>query len=175
MLVHDGLAQRALLVMDRSKVTFVSEAPLERITAVNTSCNGLLDRDERTFAVKIPIVAFQGFNAPLQREHFNENYMVSARFPFATFQGRLIETFDLGEPGTHAVRAKGTLTIRGQARERILPCTVTVDSTGARIVSTFDVVLEDHGIQIPRVVQRKIAATVRVDVDVHFAPQTGER
>ena len=171
-LLHlNGLAQeRDLVRLASSKVAFASEAPLEMISASTDRSKGVLDRIERNFAVQVPIVELQGFNAPLQREHFNENYMVSAQWPNATFTGRIIEAVDLLVPGTHQVRAKGSLVIRGRAQERVIPCTVEVSAAGIRVRTNFDVTVADHGILIPRVVQKKVAAVVKVDVDLMFEP-----
>lgn len=154
-------------------VSFLSEAPLETIAASNTRGTGLLDPAARTFAVRIPVADFVGFNSPLQREHFNENYMATDKWPAATFQGRIIEAVDLSRKGTYGVRAKGALTIRGVARERILPCTIVVDDAGLTVDSEFEVVLDEHGIRIPRLVQQKIAATVRVSMSMRFVPEGG--
>jgi len=154
--------------MSKSLVKFSSEAPLETIKAANTKSTGILDPGARTFVVQIPVTGFEGFNSPLQREHFNENYMATDTWPKAFFQGRIIEAVDLSEPGTHAVRAKGTLTIRDVERERIIPCSITITSEGMRVVSDFDVVLDEHGIRIPRVVQQKISPIVQVNADLFF-------
>lgn len=160
----------ARLSLERSDISFVSDAPLERITATTTEAAGLLDPAQRTFAIRIPIRTFQGFNSPLQREHFLENYMESDLHPSATFQGRIIEAVDLSTPGTHAVRAKGTFEVHGVQRERILECRVVVTPTGIRVTSAFEVILADHGIRVPRVVQQKLAGTVQVKVDLLFHP-----
>ena len=50
--------------------------------------------------------SFQGFNSPLQKEHFNENYVESDKFPDASFKGKVIEDVDLSKDGTYEVRAK---------------------------------------------------------------------
>lgn len=156
----------------RSEVTFVSEAPLERIAATNRAVTGLFDLDQRSFAIRVPIVEFQGFNAPLQREHFNENYLLSGKFPHATFNGRIIEAIDLRKPGTYRVRAKGEFAIRGITQERIVPCTVVVTADGMRVTTELDVVLEEHDIRIPRIVNQKIAPVVQVAIDLRFEPRT---
>lgn len=166
--------ERRLLSVQRAEVSFVSDAPMERIAASNSKATGLLDPAARQFAVKIPIADFEGFNSPLQREHFNENYMATATWPHATFQGRIIEAVDLTVPGEHSVRAKGAFTIRGVERERIVPCRVVVSNEGVRVTATLDVALEDHGIRIPRVVQQKIAAVVDVKVDALFKPSASK-
>jgi hypothetical protein len=156
--------------VSRSEVIFVSDAPLERISASNSRSTGLIDIGARTFAVQIPILDFQGFNAPLQREHFNENYLETRTWPYASFQGRIIESIDLTIPGSHQVRAKGAFTIHGVEQERIVPCRIVVSEQGIRVTADLHVTLEDHKIRIPRVVQQKIAAVVQVKVDVLFTP-----
>jgi hypothetical protein len=42
---------------------------------------------------------FEGFNSALQREHFNENYIESNRFPDASFNGKIIEDIDFAKDG----------------------------------------------------------------------------
>lgn len=173
LLLHGMLPaqDRQLLRIVRSEVTFLSEAPMEDITATNLKSSGVITRESRSFAVQIPIADFVGFNSPLQREHFNENYMNTKEHPHATFQGRVIEAIDLVETGTHEVRAKGVLSLRGVEQERIIPCRIVVGAEGVRVISSFDVALADHGIRIPRVVQQKIAAVVNVKVDALFKPE----
>lgn len=161
--------------MSRSLITFVSEAPLERITATNAKAAGVVELESRSFAVQVPVVEFQGFNAPLQREHFNENYMVSTTWPNITFAGRIIESIDLSVPGRYSARAKGELVVHGVTKERIVPCEVVVTSDGIRVTSSFDVALDEHGIRIPRVVQQKVAPVVNVKVDVLFRSPTAAR
>ena len=159
-----------ILRVERSTVTFVSDAPLERIEAGTTHASGLLDIGARTFAVKIPVTTFDGFNSPLQREHFNENYMESTDHPNAVFQGRIIEAVDLAAAGAYKVRAKGMLTVHGVERERIVPCEVVVTSEGVRVTSQFDVLPADHDIRVPGIVKQKIAPAIKVKVDLLFRP-----
>lgn len=163
---HAGAQVKLKLV--RSDITFVSDAPLERISARNSLATGLLETITRSFAVQIPVAEFEGFNSPLQREHFTENYMVVTDWPKASFAGRIIETVDLTRPGEHTVRAKGELKIHGVARERIIPCVIVVTADGVRVTSTFDVLLSEHDIRTPRVVHQKIASVVQVKVDLLF-------
>lgn len=152
----------------RSSIGFVSDAPMERIEATSISISGLLDVNERSFAMQVPVRSFEGFNSPLQREHFNENYMQSDVFPNAVFKGRIIEAADLGKFATYRVRAKGNLIIHGVARERIIECLVMVNGEGIQVTTTFDVLLAEHDIRVPRVVQQKISPRAQVAVDVLF-------
>ena len=126
---------------------------------------GVIDIEERTFAFSVPVASFQGFNSPLQREHFNENYMQSAKYPQATFSGRIIEDALLSKPGEYTVRAKGMLTLHGVSRERIIKCQLVVNGSACTISSFFTVLLADHDISIPKVVYQKIAEEIEVRVE----------
>lgn len=148
----------------QGSVNFVSDAPLEKITATSKSLKGVVETTKRTFAFTIDIVSFQGFNSPLQRVHFNENYMESGDYPQATFAGKFIEDVDLSVDGTYDVRVKGKLNIHGIEKERIIKSTVKVGQGVMHITSAFTVLLEDHEIRIPRVVLQKIANIVNVEV-----------
>ena len=90
-----------------------SDAPLELINAETKGLSGTLDAEKKTFAFRVPIRSFMGFNSELQREHFNENYLESDQFPEATFVGKIVESDDLTADGQYVVRAKGILSIHG--------------------------------------------------------------
>lgn len=152
-------------------VKFVSDAPLERIEAQSDKLGGALNISQRTVAFTIPVSTFAGFNDPLQQEHFNENYMESTQYPKGTFSGKIIEEVDLARAGTYKVRAKGMLSIHGIEKERIIPGTITVSSSGISVKSSFDVLLSDHDITIPRIVNQKISETIQVDIRADLKPQ----
>lgn len=164
--------QAQVMRLDRSLVGFTSDAQLERIDASTTHATGALDATARTFAVRIPIATFEGFNSPLQREHFNENYMDSETIPDAQFKGRVIEAVDLAQAGTVKVRAKGVLSIHGVDQERIIACELIVSEDGVRVTSEFNVVLSDHDIRVPGIVRQKIAPAVKVKIDLLFRSAT---
>ena len=150
-------------------VNFVSDAPLERIAATSRVLRGVIDVTQRTFAFTIDIASFQGFNNPLQRVHFNENYMESTDYPVATFAGKFIEDVDLSADGQYEVRVKGKLTIHGVEKERIIKSMVRIDQGVMSISAKFTVLLEDHDIRIPKVVLQKIAKIVDVEVTATLA------
>ncbi len=172
--VSGVVGQRVLCAVQKSDVSFVSDAPLERIAASSRAASGILDIRNRDFVVRIPMRSFAGFNSPTQSEHFQENYVESRTWPSALFEGRIIENTDLSTPGTYAVRAKGKFTMHGVSRERIIACDLVVSPTGLRVTGRFDVALAEHGIRIPRVVQQKLAPTVQVKVDLLFGPSSAK-
>ena len=154
------------------RIEFRSDAPLEIIQASSAALKGALDPADQSFAFSVAIASFQGFNSPLQRVHFNENYMESAKFPEATFTGRIIEELDLTQPGDYQVRAKGLLTIHGISQERIIKVKVRISEQGCKYSSTFSVPLADHAITIPKVVYQKIAEEIQVTVEGEMGIKT---
>lgn len=162
-------AQQALFKIMEGEVAFVSEAPLEIIKAKSGDLSGLVDMQRRSFAISIPVSSFQGFNSALQREHFNENYMESSRFPKATFAGKIIEETDFTQPGSWTIRAKGKLALHGVEQERIIKIQIQAGKETFTARTVFTVLLEDYQISIPRVVNQKIAEEIQVKVEAVFS------
>ena len=152
------------------QVAFESNAPLELIRATTTAIQGTIVSKTRLFAFKIPMQSFQGFNSALQRQHFNQNYVESAKYPNATFAGRIIEEVDLNLPGTYTVRAKGKLNIHGVEVERIIRARVVSNGATLTLNCTFEVPLIDHRIQVPTIVYQKVADVIRVRLDATLRP-----
>ena len=153
-----------LYIGQDERVHFTSNAPLELIEATSNQLRCAIQTDDQSFAFRLRISSFLGFNSDLQRQHFNENYLESNRFPEATFRGKIIERVDLSVAGTYNVRAKGTLSIHGQRQERIIQAQVISDGLELQIRCNFTVPLADHNIDIPRVVNQKIADLIQVEV-----------
>lgn len=157
--------QDARYRVEEGSVRFVSDAPLERIEAHSDDLQGLIDVATREFAFTLPVRSFQGFNSPLQQEHFYENYMDTEHHPKGQFSGRILEEVNLAVPGTYQVRAKGKLAVHGITVERIIPATVTIQQEEMTLIAQFEIPLSDHDISIPRIVRQKIAEDIAVTVE----------
>ncbi len=155
-----------------SKMAFTSNAELELIKAASGKVQGLIDPGSNQFAFTVDIKSFQGFNSALQREHFNEKYMESEKFPRARFSGKIIEPVDLSTDGTYEVRAKGELDIHGQKQTRIIKSRITVSNGILNLESHFFVPLADHDISIPTIVSQKIATEIEVEFKATLALQS---
>jgi polyisoprenoid-binding protein YceI len=153
------------------KISFQSDAPFELIKASSKDLKGLLDVSRKTFAFKVRMETFEGFNSALQREHFNENYIESDKFPEASFDGKIIEDVDLTKEGTYTVRAKGNFSIHGVSQERIIKSDVVVKDGKINIHSAFSVLLSDYNIPIPKVVKDKLSEDIKVDVTTTLQPR----
>ena len=145
-------------------INFASNAELELIKASSNKLQGIIDPGTNQFAFSIPVQSFKGFNSELQREHFNEKYLESDKYPRITFSGKIIEQIDYTTDGTYEVRAKGDLDIHGQKQTRIIKSKIEINNGVISILADFKVPLADHNISIPRIVNQKIATEIEVSV-----------
>lgn len=151
--------------ISKGNISFSSDAPLELIRAESKELKGLIETDKKAFAFAVKIASFKGFNSGFQKDHFNENYLESDKYPEATFAGKIIEDVDFTKNNTLSVRAKGILTVHGVAKERIIKSDMTIKNGSVFIKANFTVLLADHNIPIPKVVHEKLASEIKVEVN----------
>ncbi len=153
------------------KISFYSEAPMEKIEAHNNSVTSVIDFDTGNLEFAVLIKAFQ-FEKALMQEHFNENYMESSKFPKATFKGQ-IEDYEPGTlltDGEHAVTVAGELTMHGVSREVNVEGIFQVQGKQVSASASFDQEVADYDIEIPALVRDKIAKTVTITVNLDYEP-----
>ncbi|NND08444.1 MAG: YceI family protein [Saprospiraceae bacterium] len=164
--------QNNLYRADSGSISFVSDAPLEFIRASSEELKGIVNPQDNRFAFSVDISTFFGFNSSLQRTHFNENYLESARFPAASFSGKIIEPIDWTMPGIQSVRGKGTLRIHDVTQERIIYCQIDKRDDGVlHVNASFNISLGDHDINIPKIVVQKISEIVTVSLHSRLVQQ----
>ena len=143
------------------QIKFLSKAPLEIIKAESKKLHGVLDFSKKVFAFKLNMRTFEGFNSPLQKEHFYENYLEVVEFPDAIFSGKILENL---KKGKSTYRAKGNLTIHGVTKEVIIDVDLDIEDHKISFESLFTVSLEDFKIELPMIVHQKIAKEINVNV-----------
>lgn len=154
--------------ISRSSINFKSDAPLELITASSSKAIGLIDPQRDLFAFLIPVSSFSGFNSPLQREHFNENYLETGKFPNASFKGKIEGQYDFSRDGKYYVKGVGTFSIHGISVEREIDTIIIVKDRKISVQSEFVVFLSDHKIKVPSIVSQKIASSIDVSFIADF-------
>jgi hypothetical protein len=164
--------QSEVYEVSAGSVHFHSDAPQELIRATSKSLIGAVDIASRTFLFKVSIATFVGFNSPLQKEHFNENYLESDVYPNASYSGRIIEEVDLTKDGDFYVRSKGKLTIHGVEQQRIIKCHIICKNHTIQVQSDFTVLLADHNIKIPRIVSDKLSPEINVAINATMVRKT---
>ncbi|HEY0654865.1 MAG TPA: YceI family protein [Chryseosolibacter sp.] len=149
-------------------ISFFSDAAIEDITAENTMVGSLFNS---TSGELVYIVKIKDFIFPkaLMREHFNEKYMETEKFPKALFNGRL-KGYDVNAKGPQNVTAAGKLTMHGVTKDIQVPGTIQFEGGKAIMKAKFIVVLADYNIKIPKLVWQNIAEEVEVRIDFVYKP-----
>lgn len=158
------LAQEKL-ISDKGTINFEASVPFfEEVKAINdnTSCVLITKTGEITCLAYIK--KFQ-FERSLMQEHFNNNYMESARYPKAVFKG-LIEKFDLKNVDSNAkeYEIKGKITIHGKSKAVVVSATIKKVAKGIELISNFPLNTDDFKIEIPYIVRSKIAKNVNTQI-----------
>lgn len=157
------------LLSKEATVKFESVAKTETIKAGSTELKGVIDKELNKVAFSLNNVSFEGFNSPLQKTHFNEHYLETSKFPKSYFSGVIIEKIDFDEALiSDTVHIKGMLSIHGIEKSRIITAYIFKKNDKIDFTSDFSVLLEDHEIFVPRILNNAIATKVDVTVNAKF-------
>ena len=147
------------------RISFISNAPLEKIEAHNNNAYVILDAGSGIIECSILIKGFQ-FEKALMQDHFNENYMESHEFPKGIFKGTVenMSSINLAKDGEYPITVKGNLTLHGVTKPFNATGKVSVKSGAVSAQSSFDILVADYNIQVPKVVKDNVAKNVKVNV-----------
>jgi len=155
------------------KIVFdaTSRTSTEKVAAKNEKATSILDASNGQVEFAVLMKAFM-FDKALMEEHFNENYVESDKFPKATFKGSIqnMSEINLTKEGTYTAKISGKLTIHGVTNDVVTTGTITVKGTAISAKSEFKIVLTDYKIEIPSLVQDKVAKEATITIDVNYEP-----
>jgi hypothetical protein len=151
---------------EKGLISFFSDAVIEDIQAENSMVGSLFNATSGELVYIVKIKDFK-FEKSLMREHFNEKYMETEKFPKSTFQGKIMG-FKTNTPGEQKVKAVGKILIHGVTRDVEIPG--TLEFTNGKIImkSKFMVKLTDYNIKIPKLVWQNIAEEVQVKIEFTY-------
>lgn len=151
------------------QVVFTSDAPLEKIEAKNTNGLILLDAANGRLECSVLIKGFQ-FEKALMQDHFNENYMESHKFPKGIFKGTITNMRDINvkKDGAYNAVVKGDLTLHGVTKPFSPTGKVIVKNGKITATSSFEILVTDFNIDIPKVVRENIAEKVKVNIQAEL-------
>lgn len=151
-----------------SSVSFFSHATIEDIKAENTNARSIFNVATGDVAFSIPIKDFE-FDKSLMKEHFNEKYMETEKYPKATFQGK-VTGYSSSLTEEQIVIATGKLTIHGVTKDVTLSGSLTFLEQKIEAKSLFKITLEDYKIKIPQLLWQNIAEEVEVSLNFIYKP-----
>jgi YceI-like domain len=170
----DKLFAQKFYLSNSSYIKFFSEEILEDISATNQKSIAIIDFEKQEIAVKIPMRSFV-FPNKLMQEHFNETYLESSQYPYATFKGFFNKKIDLSQSVSTSLSVNGTLTMHGVSKMEILQGKIIVDAKAKSVIieSDFTVKLEDYQVKIPKLMVYKIAEKISVHSQFSLKPIMG--
>lgn len=154
-------------VTKNGMIRFYSEAPVEKIEAVNRQVNTALLVPTGDFVFKVLIKSFN-FEKALMQEHFNENYLESDKYPEATFLGKITNIKDINftKEGTYPSTVEGKLTIHGQTQLVKQNGTIEIKNGAVTARTKFNILLSDYHISVPNTLVNNISKSIEVTVEV---------
>ena len=158
---------------NNGSVSFFSEAPIENIEAVNNEVSAIVDSQTGGFAFRLKIEDFT-FPNSLMQEHFNESYLESEKYPLSTFTGSIAGFSELDLSKQHNLKVKGELTVHGISKNTEMIANAQLKNGNLHISSTFDVVLDNYDVDIPKIMMYKIAEVIQVVVDMKLQNKNDE-
>ncbi len=161
--------QSQIFIGDKSSIKFFSETKVENIDAENKIAKPILDIQSGVFAIKAKQTDFT-FKSSFMQEHYNENYMESEKFPFATFKGTINEKINITTNAKLQANITGTLSMHGVDVVRTITGTVSVQDGKVILESKFDVKVVDHKIKVPSLYVHKIAEIIQVTFYAELIP-----
>ena len=149
-------------------ISFFSSAVVKDFRADNNQVLSIIDAGSGQMAISILMKSFM-FEKALMQEHFNENYVESDKFPKATFRGDIVDFENITDLETK-VAVKGVITIHGVSKEIVIDANMTKSEESIFVKGTFNLLLADYNIEIPRVVSKSIAKKIKVTFDFNHKP-----
>lgn len=158
-----------IYMADSCRISFFSKTKAEDIDAVNTISKPVMSISTGEFDVEASNAFFE-FKKELMKEHFNEDYMESAKYPKTIFTGKINGTVDYLEDGTYNVTVTGTMNMHGVKKEVSIPGTVTVKKGIIFVYAKFNVKLADYNIKLPSFLTINVADNVDVTITATMKP-----
>ena len=150
-------------------IRFYSEAPMEKIEAVNNQANSALDFSNGNFVFKVLMKGFE-FQKALMQEHFNENYVESNKFPDATFKGNItnLKDIEFAKPAKDNAIIEGDLTIHGVTKHIKEKGSLEKKDNSILGKAVFNIKIKDYDIKIPNAVVNNLSETVQITVNINL-------
>lgn len=162
---------------DESRVQFISDATLEKISGVGHAMHGQIDVDPANLAgtkgtIELDVKSIKT-GVDLRDEHLNSDaWLDSKKFPKIKFQiGKVEGAASIAAGQAVDVTVKGKLTMHGVTRDETATAKVRMTDKGLKIQASFKVNLENYKVSVPQVVRLKVAEQIELNVMLAVKPK----
>jgi hypothetical protein len=162
-------SQAQKYISKNGHIWFYSYTPVEVIEAHNRQAVSILDAATGDLQFSLLVKSFE-FKIALMQEHFNENYMESDKLPKSSFKGKInnLNQIDFKKDAVYTAEVSGDLTIHGVTKPVSATGTMEVKGNTATAKAKFTISPKDYNIEIPSIVENKIAKSIDVHVEVPY-------
>jgi len=158
----DTTMKAQVYIAKTSDISFFSPGSVANVEGSNKLAIIVMDMSTNNIQMKIAMQDFV-FPKPLMKDHFNDDYMESDKYPNAIFKGKINQTIDYTEDGTYNTTTTGTLDMHGVQKTVTIPGVLTVKDGEITLQSKFKIHLADYNIKVPSYVGVEAIAN---DIDV---------
>ncbi|MGG5210824.1 YceI family protein [Chryseobacterium sp. MIQD13] len=171
-LFFTGFASAQKYSSKTGSVTFEASVPLfEDVYAKDDNNIVVLNTDNGEMASVSAVKNFH-FKTKLMEEHFNESYAETAKYPKATFKGKIVN-FDktklTASPQKYTIQ--GTLNFHGVDRAVSSAASVYSKDGKVYVNGKFIAKPADFNVTIPKMVMKKVAENVNVEYNYTLTKQ----
>ena len=152
-------------------IEIFSETPMFTIEATNKKVASILNPVTGDIVASTLVRSFK-FKEALVEEHFNENYMESAKSPKAIVKGKISnnKAIDYSKDGTTEIFIEGKLTLHGTTKFIKEKGSVTIKSGKISAKTEFDVSLEAYGIKVEKAYKKAIKDEIHLKIHFNYQP-----
>jgi polyisoprenoid-binding protein YceI len=110
------------------------------------------------------------FKKALMEEHFNNDYIESAKYPKSTFKGTItnLKAVNFDADGAYNVTVSGTITIHGVSKPISTTGKLTIKSGKVSAFAKFTVKPKDYNISIPSTFKNNIADSIELTINCGY-------
>lgn len=138
-------------------VTFLSEAKFNSFSGTSDQLQGLIDLSKNLVDFYVDLNTLKT-GIGLRDRHMRDNYLETKKFRYAEFTGSFIEIPNLTVGKPMQVQVNGKFRIHGVEQIRTISGTLKKDASGDLVLeASFEVKLEDHNIEVPKVLAYELA------------------
>jgi polyisoprenoid-binding protein YceI len=166
-----SVGQRSVVKTETGQTEFFSKAagPAQDISAIDKTGSVRLDLATGQVQIKINMKNF-ALPRPLMQKHYNERYIQTDKFPFATFEGTVANWQSILPNASAEVVASGNFTVHGVTKKRSIKGKLTKKGDSYLLYAQFEVKLSDHEIEIPVLFFTRITEKVTVTATYNLTP-----
>jgi YceI-like domain len=167
--IMQGSSSAQVHFTKNGKISFFSSALLEDIKADNNQVISIINTITGEMQFSLLNNAFH-FKKALMEEHFNDDYIESAKYPKSGFKGTIsnLSSINFNSDGTYSVTVSGSLNIHGITKTIAVPGTITIVSGKISASAKFKIKPKDYNISIPASVKNNIAESIELTINCQY-------